>query len=460
MSTCHLQLRMKKWSLLSFLLFMLIGSLSTAASSFAYDLLDYYPLTVGSHWEEANDDYVTIIEDYGQINGRSAIAMRSYESDPFVRDEDVIMSYDSNYLYFDAIQEYDNDMGYGPGLYQFNPPVQIKRNLSIGETTSFSTTMVVPDGRTTQISDSYQLVRVESVSVPAGNFPDCLVLEQRVNGNIKDIYWWARGVGYVKDCDDEACWVVGSYYVPDSQTYNDPVISSFTTTPASGTAPLAVTFNCSATDPDGGNIIQYQWDINNDGTVDGTTTVGNFQYAYNTAGTYQATCTVVDDEGATAKSSPVAITATSTPHTDVLTPPSGPSVWLYATVENPVATPANAAACNPFVAGNLSSGMLNLQVGLPAFSSGVDIYLALQSNVLAGGALLLFDQNRNIQPVSTVLSPWKTNISTAVNESLYGNIPTFFLPAGVYNLYTLVTPAGEANFSSYYLWATSFNINH
>lgn len=301
---------MKCFRLMCWVIFCLVAY---NCNCFAYDLLEYYPLTVGSHWEEANDDYVTMIEGYGQINGRSAITRRTYHTTPFERDDDEIMSYDINYFYIDAIQDYDGDMGYGLGMYRFNPPARFKRNLSIGETTSFSTTMVVPDGRTTQISASYRLVRVESVSVPAGNFSDCLVIEQRINGELEDTEWWARGVGYVKDCEDdyEYCWVVGSYYIAGVHTSQDPIISSISATPQTGTAPLSVTFNCSATDPDGGEIVQYLWDFNNDGLTDQTTTAGSSSYVYLSEGVWHAKCTVKDDEGDTATSQVISITVSA-----------------------------------------------------------------------------------------------------------------------------------------------------
>ncbi len=110
----------------------------------------------------------------------------------------------------------------------------------------------------------------------------------------------------------------------------------------------------------------------------------------------------------------------------------------------------------PFAVGDLSSGNLNLQVGLPAFSSGVDIYLAIGF----GDALFLVDSSNGLQSSAglTALPKWKTNNTAAINESLYGDIPTSLLPAGVYNLYTLVVPAGETDFSHYYFWATDFSV--
>lgn len=132
--------------------------------------------------------------------------------------------------------------------------------------------------------------------------------------------------------------------------------------------------------------------------------------------------------------------------------------WNYAPVEHPIKQ-SNPADCKPFAVGNLSSGNLSLQVGLPAFSSGVDVYLAIQVSSVADGTIFLIDHNNNILPVSTALPPWKTNVSTVIDESLYGDIPIFLLPSGLYNLYLVVIPAGETDFTHYYFWSTSFNMD-
>lgn len=90
-----------------------------------------------------------------------------------------------------------------------------------------------------------------------------------------------------------------------------PLIISFTATPLSGTVPLAVTFSCSAFDPDGGSITQYSWDFDNNGTVDQATTAGSVTHTFSASGTYSVTCTAADDEGATVKSNPVIITVSA-----------------------------------------------------------------------------------------------------------------------------------------------------
>jgi PKD repeat protein len=66
-------------------------------------------------------------------------------------------------------------------------------------------------------------------------------------------------------------------------------------TPETGAAPLAVVFDASgSSDPDG-VIADYRWDFG-----DGTTGAGlQIEHTYSTAGQYQATLTVTDDQGAT-----------------------------------------------------------------------------------------------------------------------------------------------------------------
>jgi len=87
-----------------------------------------------------------------------------------------------------------------------------------------------------------------------------------------------------------------------SGTRNDPVgcgnqapTASFTASPASGNAPLTVSFDASAsTDPDG-SIASYSWDFGDGDSGSGATT----SHVYSTDGTFTATLTVADDDGNT-----------------------------------------------------------------------------------------------------------------------------------------------------------------
>ena len=70
-----------------------------------------------------------------------------------------------------------------------------------------------------------------------------------------------------------------------------PVISAASATPNKGTAPLATTFDVTATDADG-DTLTYAWDLDGNGTVDST--VQKPAFRYETAGTYTAKVTVSD----------------------------------------------------------------------------------------------------------------------------------------------------------------------
>ncbi|GIG60374.1 hypothetical protein Lfu02_47460 [Longispora fulva] len=79
---------------------------------------------------------------------------------------------------------------------------------------------------------------------------------------------------------------------------NRPPVASFTAVPDHGPAPLTVSFDASgSTDPDG-DALTYQWDFQNDGTVDATGVTAGFTYA--TPGDRTAKLTVTDPGGASA----------------------------------------------------------------------------------------------------------------------------------------------------------------
>lgn len=72
-------------------------------------------------------------------------------------------------------------------------------------------------------------------------------------------------------------------------------LAVFVATPTTGEAPLTVSFDASgSSDPDG-TIAQYQWDFENDGTVDATGATAT--HTYSAAGLYVAVLTVTDNTG-------------------------------------------------------------------------------------------------------------------------------------------------------------------
>ncbi|MDX2283207.1 MAG: PKD domain-containing protein [Bacteroidia bacterium] len=72
-------------------------------------------------------------------------------------------------------------------------------------------------------------------------------------------------------------------------------VAAFTATPASGTAPLTVSFNAAASNDPDGSIQTYAWSFGDGSTGSGVTE----SHTYNSAGSFTVTLTVTDDDGAT-----------------------------------------------------------------------------------------------------------------------------------------------------------------
>jgi PKD repeat protein len=96
--------------------------------------------------------------------------------------------------------------------------------------------------------------------------------------------------------------VYNGFFTPATIDSGGSPVASFTATPASGFVPLTVSLNGSGSyDTDATNIItQYQWDFDNNGSVDATGATTSHVYA--TAGDYVCKLTVTDDENETASS--------------------------------------------------------------------------------------------------------------------------------------------------------------
>ncbi|MFQ3293282.1 MAG: PKD repeat protein [Natrialbaceae archaeon] len=83
------------------------------------------------------------------------------------------------------------------------------------------------------------------------------------------------------------------------QTANEPPVAALSISPRPGTVGEQVTFDASnSTDPDG-DIVEYRWDFEGDGTIDNTTSSPFTTFTYQDASWYGPTVTVVDDGNAT-----------------------------------------------------------------------------------------------------------------------------------------------------------------
>ncbi len=84
-----------------------------------------------------------------------------------------------------------------------------------------------------------------------------------------------------------------------AQQANQPPVASFTFTPTTGEAPLAVAYDASASSDPDGTIASYSWDFG-DGQLGTGMTI---THTYATMGTYTIQLTITDNEGATSSTS-------------------------------------------------------------------------------------------------------------------------------------------------------------
>jgi len=104
---------------------------------------------------------------------------------------------------------------------------------------------------------------------------------------------------------------------------NQPPTAVLSASPTNGPAPLAVSFDASAsTDPNPG-ALSYAWDFTNDGTVDSTAAGASHTYP---AGTHTARLTVTDPQGAGDTRTVVITSGNSAPTAAIGTPSTG-TTW-------------------------------------------------------------------------------------------------------------------------------------
>jgi len=136
--------------------------------------------------------------------------------------------------------------------------------------------------------------------------------------------------------------------------------------------------------------------------------------------------------------------------------PSGTEVFSYEPAEHPKAG-VTAADMQPVGVGSVALAGENvaLQVVLPQFDGPVDVYCALQAPSVNPETFLI-NSDLSLSTLSSGLVKWKDNVTTPIEESLYGIIPVKGLPPGTYYVYLMVTP--HADLGKYTLYSTSFLI--
>lgn len=132
---------------------------------------------------------------------------------------------------------------------------------------------------------------------------------------------------------------------------------------------------------------------------------------------------------------------TITPYSAVTTPKIG----RLAADSRPIAVAAAAT----------ESGNFHLQVRTGALDAPMDAYLAILAQPIVPDTLLMLTADGSLQPMTSPLKPWKTNIST-IDESPLDGIALSNLPIGDYTFFLLLVPAGSNNplQDNYYLWSS------
>jgi len=102
---------------------------------------------------------------------------------------------------------------------------------------------------------------------------------------------------------------------------NQPPTAVATGTPTSGDVPLTVGFDGSrSSDPDPGDSITYDWDLNGDGTF-GDSASPTPQHTFTAVGTYTARLRVTDNHGASSLAAVVVTAGNTPPLASINTPP-------------------------------------------------------------------------------------------------------------------------------------------
>lgn len=150
-----------------------------------------------------------------------------------------------------------------------------------------------------------------------------------------------------------------------------------------------------------------------------------------------------------------------TGHAQVMPLPAAQQLFEYPPTALPV-TSADPAMARPIGVGPVAEGgdTIRLRVSLLAFSGPVDLYVGIMAPAIDPYHLYLVRSDGQLMIFETDLVPWKTAVTSPVDEALFPDISVWALPPGQYHCYLLATPAGNKDLTSYDLWHTYFDVRN
>lgn len=190
---------------------------------------------------------------------------------------------------------------------------------STGNTATASVTITVtnsPPVATADVTPSNGAIPLTVQFVGAGSDPDGSVVLYEWDFDGDGVFDWSSPTtGNTSHTYTEVGTFQAVFRVTDNQGATGTAVAVTTTistgpvgsptaagtaTPSTGPAPLAVNFNGVGTDPDGGTIAFYEWDFDNDGVWDwSSSTAAATSHTYVNPGTYVAVFRVTDNTGKT-----------------------------------------------------------------------------------------------------------------------------------------------------------------
>jgi len=192
-----------------FIFVILLNLFSTVS---AFDVVDYIPLSIDSSWDYESTALAThqisqnrlVNQGYETINGIEAVQRAWYHSG-YANMAEVLnyslWSYDNDYIYVHGENQVGNPEGneIPLGLATMEPVAKlIKRQVEIGDSYSVTSTLTFPNGETAPVDMNWEILGLESVTVPAGTFEDCLKVKITDFNGSYVIAWHAKNIGEVK----------------------------------------------------------------------------------------------------------------------------------------------------------------------------------------------------------------------------------------------------------------------